>query len=125
MTVNVETVDAVVVGGGFGGIRTIDLFKNRLGLDKVVGIEKGGALGGAWYWTQYPGAQTDTETWVFRFSDDRSVPNWNSRYLKAEQLQEQIHDTATKSGVAGQYIFNNSVEPHEAIFTHLIVYCCV
>lgn len=109
MTVNVETVDAVVVGGGFGGIRTVDLFKNRLGFDKVVGVEKGSALGGAWFWNQYPGAQTDTEAWVYRFSDDRSEPNWTSRYLKAEQLQEQIHDTATKSGVAEEYIFDNSV----------------
>lgn len=83
MTDNIETVDAVVVGGGFGGIRTIDLFKNKLGLEKVVGIEKGGDLGGAWYWNQYPGAQTDTETWVYRFSEDRSTPNWDSRYLKA------------------------------------------
>lgn len=109
MTTNVETVDAVVVGGGFGGIRTIDLFKNKLGLDKVVGVEKGGALGGCWYWNQYPGAQTDTETWVYRFSDDRSTPNWNTRYLKAEELQQQIHDTAKKSGVLDQYIFGNAV----------------
>lgn len=109
MTINIKEVDAVVVGGGFGGIRLLYLLKNKLHLKNVVGIEKGNALGGAWYWNQYPGAHTDTESWVYRFSDDRDPPLWNTRYLKAEDLQIQITETAKKTDVFQDYIFENKV----------------
>ncbi|KAL5346056.1 hypothetical protein ACLOAV_009087 [Pseudogymnoascus australis] len=109
MSTIVKEVDAVVVGGGFGGIRLIHLLQNKLHLQNVVGIEKGEALGGTWYWNQYPGAQTDTESWVYRFSDERDPPTWNTRYLKSEELQEQIVDTAKKNNVYDNYIFGNEV----------------
>ncbi|KAL2848180.1 hypothetical protein BJY01DRAFT_246505 [Aspergillus pseudoustus] len=109
MTIEIKQVDAVVVGGGFGGIRLVGLLKNKLHLKNVVGIEKGSTLGGAWYWNQYPGAHTDTESWVYRFSDDRDPPLWNTRYLNAEDLQVQVTDTANKTGVAPDYIFENAV----------------
>ncbi|OQV06001.1 hypothetical protein CLAIMM_10645 [Cladophialophora immunda] len=109
MSANPKEVDAVVVGGGFGGIRLVSLLQDRLHFQNVVAIEKGSALGGTWYWNQYPGSQTDTESWVYRFSDDRDPPRWNTRYLKAEDLQEQIIDTAKKSNVLENYIFENEV----------------
>lgn len=109
MSADVKAVDALVVGGGFGGIRLVSLLKNRLGFGNVVAIEKGSALGGTWYWNQYPGAQTDTESWVYRFSDDRDPPKWNTRYLKAEALADQIEDTAKKTNVFENYIFENEV----------------
>lgn len=106
---DVKEVDALVVGGGFGGIRLLHLLKDKLHLKNVVAIEKGSELGGTWYWNQYPGAQTDTESWVYRFSDDRDPPKWNTRYLGAEDLQAQIVDTAKKTGVSENYIFENQV----------------
>nr|BCT03376.1 Baeyer-Villiger monooxygenase [Exophiala jeanselmei] len=108
-----KEVDAVVVGGGFGGIRLVHLLLHKLHFQNVVAIEKGSELGGTWYWNQYPGAQTDTESWVYRFSDDRNPPKWNSRYLKAEDLQVQIVDTARKSDVLKNYIFD-----HEVVSAH-------
>lgn len=109
MAVDTTPVDALVVGGGFGGLRLVDLFKNKLGLNSVVAVEKGSALGGTWYWNQYPGAQTDTESWVYRFSDDRDPPQWNTRYLGAEALQNQITETAKKANVLGNFVFENEV----------------
>lgn len=109
MSINVKEVDALVVGGGFGGIRLLHLLKTRLQLKNVVAVEKGSALGGTWYWNQYPGAQTDTESWVYRFSDDRDPPQWKTRYTKAEDLQVQIIDTAKKWDVLKDYVFKNQV----------------
>ncbi len=102
-------MDAVVVGGGFGGIRIIHLLQSKLALASVVGIEEGDELGGTWYWNQYPGAQTDTESWVYRFSDDRDPPEWETRYLGAEKLQRQIVETARKTGVLKSYVLGNKV----------------
>lgn len=105
----VQSVDAVVVGGGFGGIRLVELLKNRLHLASVVAIEKGSALGGTWYWNQYPGAQTDTESWVYRFSDDRTPATYDTRYLQAPALAAQVEETAKRTGVYDAYVFDNAV----------------
>ena len=59
-----EELDAVIVGGGFGGL----LAGARLleaGLTSVRIVEKGGQLGGTWYWNQYPGAQCDIESYIY------------------------------------------------------------
>ena len=109
MSTDTQQVDAIVVGGGFGGTRLINLLKNKLQLPNVVGIEKGESLGGTWYWNQYPGAQTDTESWVYRFSDERDPPKWNTRYLKGEALREQILDSAKKNGTYDSFVFGNQV----------------
>ncbi|KFY22225.1 hypothetical protein V493_06742, partial [Pseudogymnoascus sp. VKM F-4281 (FW-2241)] len=109
MSTEVREVDAVVVGGGFGGTRLLNLLKNKVKLQNVVGIEKGESLGGTWYWNQYPGAQTDTESWVYRFSDERDPPKWDTRYLKGEALREQIVDSAKKNQTFDSYIFGTEV----------------
>ncbi|OBT39757.1 hypothetical protein VE00_10502 [Pseudogymnoascus sp. WSF 3629] len=91
MSTAVKEVDAVVVGGGFGGIRLIHLLQNKLQLQNVVGIEKGEALGRTWYWNQYPGAQTDTESWVYRFSDEPLLmhPYFSPCYFEEKYVFEK------------------------------------
>lgn len=62
-------VDAVVIGAGFAGLRTIHALR-KLGLSMQV-FEAGTDVGGTWYWNRYPGARTDTESWAYCFSFDR------------------------------------------------------
>lgn len=40
MAIDIKEVDALVVGGGFGGIRLVHLLHTRLHLKNVVAIEK-------------------------------------------------------------------------------------
>ena len=59
-----EEVDALIVGGGFGGL----LAAARLdqgGVSNIRIIEKAGDFGGTWYWNRYPGAQCDIESYVY------------------------------------------------------------
>ncbi len=59
-----DAVEVVVIGGGFGGL----LAGARLveaGVDDVRLVEKGGDVGGTWYWNRYPGAQCDVESYVY------------------------------------------------------------
>ncbi|KAL2802233.1 hypothetical protein BJX63DRAFT_120528 [Aspergillus granulosus] len=105
----IKEVDALVVGGGFGGVRLASLLKSRLNLTNIIAIEKGKDVGGTWYWNKYPGAQSDTESWVYRFSDDRDPPKWNTRYLRQADIQAQIKDTAKNAGIYDSFIFENEV----------------
>lgn len=52
-------VDALVIGGGFGGVYVLYELR-KLGL-KVVLYEAGQDLGGTWRWNNYPGARVDSE----------------------------------------------------------------
>ncbi|MEM7100212.1 MAG: NAD(P)/FAD-dependent oxidoreductase [Pseudomonadota bacterium] len=59
-----DEVDAIVVGGGFGGLLAAARLKEA-GVTKVRVIEKGGDFGGTWYWNRYPGAACDTEAYIY------------------------------------------------------------
>ncbi|MGO4689728.1 flavin-containing monooxygenase [Glaciibacter sp. 2TAF33] len=59
-----EAVDAVVVGGGIGGLLAAARLREA-GYEKIRVIEKGADFGGTWYWNRYPGAQCDTESYIY------------------------------------------------------------
>ena len=82
-TTSTPDVDAVVIGAGFGGIYMLHKLRDELGL-RVQAFEKGGGVGGTWYFNRYPGAKSDTEGFVYRYSFDADLLqewNWNRRYL--------------------------------------------
>ena len=56
--------DVVVIGGGFGGLLAGARLR-QAGVADVRLIEKGGEVGGTWYWNRYPGAACDIESYVY------------------------------------------------------------
>jgi cyclohexanone monooxygenase len=58
------TVDVLVVGGGFGGLLAGARLREA-GVRDLCLVEKGGDVGGTWYWNRYPGAQCDVESYVY------------------------------------------------------------
>lgn len=62
--------DAVVIGAGFGGLYTLQRLRDDMGLNVVV-LEKGSGIGGTWFWNRYPGAMSDTESYIYRYSFDK------------------------------------------------------
>ena len=50
----------------------------------VKAFDKAGGVGGTWYCNRYPGAKSDTEGFVYRYSFDKDLLqewDWNTRYL--------------------------------------------
>jgi cation diffusion facilitator CzcD-associated flavoprotein CzcO len=60
----VDSVDAVVVGGGFGGLLTAGRLKEA-GLRRIRIIDGAGDVGGVWYWNRFPGARCDAEAYCY------------------------------------------------------------
>lgn len=89
--------DAVVVGAGFGGI--YQLYKLRqLGLNVRL-IERGGDVGGTWYWNRYPGASSDVHSLVFRYSwdsEDLQTYPWKNWYLTQPEVQAYLAHVVDK-----------------------------
>jgi cyclohexanone monooxygenase len=80
--------DVIVVGSGFGGIYALHKLRNEQGLT-VRAFEKGGGIGGTWYFNRYPGAKSDTEGFVYRYSFDKDLLqnyDWSTRYLEQEHI---------------------------------------
>lgn len=94
-----NTLDAIIVGCGFGGVYNLYKLK-QLGLS-VKAFDKAPEVGGTWYWNQYPGATTDTTSEIYRYRADEELLNtypWSTRYLTQKENLEylkhfiEIHD---------------------------------
>lgn len=87
----VTELDALVVGAGFGGI--YQLYSLRKLAYSVKIIDKAGGVGGTWYWNRYPGATSDSESYVYRYSWDkedlRTWP-WANHYLKGPEIRKYL-----------------------------------
>lgn len=59
-----DEVDVVVIGGGFGGLLAGARLREA-GVEDIRLIEKGGDVGGTWYWNRYPGAMCDVESYIY------------------------------------------------------------
>lgn len=93
--------DVVVVGAGFTGVYAVNKFA-KMGLS-VRCFEKGGGIGGTWYWNAYPGARCDVESmeYSYQFDDDiQQEWNWTERYSSQPEIQRYIEHVANRLGIA-------------------------
>ena len=84
--------DAIVIGAGFGGLYTLKKLRDDLGL-KVRLFDKAGGVGGTWYWNRYPGALSDTESFVYCYSwDKKLLQEWpiETRYINQPQVLKYL-----------------------------------
>ena len=59
-----EDLDIIIIGAGFGGLLAAARLQEA-GFTRFRIVEKGGDVGGTWYWNRYPGAQCDIESYVY------------------------------------------------------------
>jgi cyclohexanone monooxygenase len=81
----VDDVQVVIVGGGFGGMLTgARLY--QAGITNFRIIEKGGDLGGTWYWNRYPGAACDVESYSYLPLLEETGYMPTEKYAKAPEI---------------------------------------
>ena len=59
-----DEVDVALIGGGFGGLLAGARMREA-GVEDLRLIEKGGDIGGTWYFNRYPGIACDVESYVY------------------------------------------------------------
>ncbi|WP_208379095.1 flavin-containing monooxygenase [Cumulibacter soli] len=59
-----DEVEVAIIGAGFGGLLAGARLREA-GFGKIRLIEKGGDVGGTWYWNRYPGAMCDVESYIY------------------------------------------------------------
>jgi cation diffusion facilitator CzcD-associated flavoprotein CzcO/acetyl esterase/lipase len=94
-------LDAIVIGAGFGGMYMLHKLRDELGLKTRV-FEKGGGVGGTWYFNRYPGAKSDTEGYLYRYSFDKDLLqewNWMNHYLDQPEIENYLNHVADRYGL--------------------------
>jgi cyclohexanone monooxygenase len=90
-------VDAVVVGGGFGGLYMLHRLR-ALGLT-VQGFEAGDDVGGTWYWNRYPGARCDVPSLYYSYTWDEGLQRewkWTEKYAAQPEILRYARHVADR-----------------------------
>jgi cation diffusion facilitator CzcD-associated flavoprotein CzcO len=84
--------DALVIGAGFGGIRMLYELGKRGFSAKA--FEAGTGVGGTWYWNRYPGARTDSESWIYvlTFQEQLGLDwDWKERFPTQPEVERYLN----------------------------------
>ena len=88
-----DEVTVACIGGGFAGLVAGARLK-QAGIDDVRLIEKGGDVGGTWYWNRYPGAQCDTASFVYMPLLEETGHMPTEKYAHAPEILEHCQRIA-------------------------------
>jgi len=94
----IEEFDAVIVGAGFAGLYALHKLRDQMGLSARV-FEAGDGIGGTWYWNRYPGARSDSSSWIYCYSFDdelRQEWQWSERYPQQEEMLGYLEHVADR-----------------------------
>jgi cation diffusion facilitator CzcD-associated flavoprotein CzcO len=103
-----DVVEVVVIGGGFGGLLAGARLRDA-GVDDLLLVEKGGDVGGTWYWNRYPGAACDTESYVYMplLEETGFIPT--EKYAKAPEILEHHRRIARHWGLYERALLGTEV----------------
>jgi len=104
-----DTCDMVVVGAGFAGL--LLWYKLRqAGFNDVRFCEKGGDVGGTWYWNRYPGIACDVESYSYLplLEEMGYIPTM--KFASGFEILEYCQKIAEATGFYGRCLFHTTVE---------------
>ena len=104
-----DECEILVVGAGFGGL--LLWYKLReAGFTDVRFCEKGGDVGGTWYWNRYPGIACDVEAYSYLplLEETGYVPAM--KFASGFEILEYCQKMADKFGFYDHCLFHTTVE---------------
>ncbi|EOD46388.1 putative cyclohexanone monooxygenase protein [Neofusicoccum parvum UCRNP2] len=105
-----QQFDALIVGAGFSGIHQLNELL-KLGLSVRV-IDLASDIGGTWHFNCYPGAMSDTESFVYRYSwdkEDLQTYPWKNHYVHQPEVLEYLRHIVAKYDLRKHMQFNTEM----------------
>ncbi len=107
-----DECEVLVVGAGFAGLML--WYKLRqAGFVDVRFCEKGGDVGGTWYWNRYPGIACDVESYSYLPLLEEMEYFPTMKFASGFEIFEYCQAMATKFGFYDKCLFHTSVENTE------------
>ena len=108
----VDECEVLVVGAGFAGLLLWHKLKEA-GFKDVRFCEKGGDVGGTWYWNRYPGIACDVEAYSYLplLEEMGYIPSM--KFASGFEIMEYCQNMATKFGFYDHCLFHTTVESTE------------
>ena len=103
-------VDVAIVGAGFAGMYMLHSCR-RAGLSAIV-FERGGGVGGTWYWNRYPGARCDVPSleYSYQFSEELQQEwEWTEKYATQPEILRYAEHVAERFDLTRDIRFNSLV----------------
>ena len=104
-------VDVVVVGAGFSGLYLLYRLR-KAGFSTRV-FERGGDVGGTWYWNRYPGARCDVESLQYSYSFDEQLQqdwHWPEKFSAQPDILAYANHVADRFNLKKDIEFNVEVK---------------
>lgn len=102
------TLQAIVIGAGFGGMGAAIQLK-RLGIDDFVILEREDDLGGTWHVNRYPGLAVDIASVTYSYSFEPN-PWWSHWYARGPELKKYAEHVADRYDLRRHMRFDTVVE---------------
>ncbi|ARU06092.1 monooxygenase [Comamonas serinivorans] len=104
-----DHVTFAFIGAGFAGLATAARLKEA-GVQGVRLIEKGGDVGGTWYWNRYPGAQCDTASMIYMPLLEETGHMPTEKYAHAPEILAHCQRIARHYDLYDDALFHTQVE---------------
>ena len=75
-------------------------------------FEAGSDVGGTWYWNRYPGARTDSESWVYAYSFSKELQDewsWSERFPPQPEALAYLSHVADRFEMRKDIAFHTKV----------------
>jgi len=102
--------DSIVVGAGFAGLYMLHRLR-KMG-HQAIAIEKGGGVGGTWYWNRYPGARCDVPSMEYSYqfnSDLQQEWVWSEKYSSQPEILRYANHVADRFDLKPYIRFETTV----------------
>ena len=104
-----DRCEVLVIGAGFAGLLLWSKLRDA-GINDVRFCEKGGDVGGTWYWNRYPGIACDVEAYSYlpRLEEMGYYPTM--KFASGFEILEYSQLMAEKTGFYDRCLFHTTVE---------------
>ncbi len=104
-----DECEVLVLGAGFGGLLLWQKL-SQAGFKDVRFCEKGGDVGGTWYWNRYPGIACDVESYSYLplLEETGYIPTM--KFASGFEILEHCQRMAEKFGFYDHCLFHTTVE---------------
>jgi cation diffusion facilitator CzcD-associated flavoprotein CzcO len=103
-----DTVECLFIGGGFSALLTSARLR-EYGVESIRIVERGGDVGGTWYWNRYPGAACDVVAYDYLPLLDETGYVPTRHYAKAPEIYAYCQLIAKKYNLYELAVFQTTV----------------